>query len=291
MSSLETPSGSSAEHFEFDTIVNSLAITNSELRCLALGALSLNRFVPGEDAYNQIMLEANGQSAPAKIDLMDFNSMVEKTLKEGVETDRDDSGKRIFKKTLPGEGYNILGGHRLNLSVISNIPTIALLGEHTVPRRLGNNGESIDSFEARLVVLEALHTLSSSRWRRTGDLYDRVGENGVSKRVALSHLDQLEEFRLVEHRARPNPKGGRIFEHRVVQSGYFRPPELIEKALTIIRRFAIFDRDFIEEGLDHSERILKSKEHVPGLVQRAIYNDSHFRNTAKKPKQSIDFDT
>ncbi len=265
-------------------VLDFLAITNSELRCLALTAISPDTVTAGTDAYKEVMAIPSGSVNTAPFSEGDFNSMLARHFNDFVVTTHDSQGRRSFIKTRAGHLATSLAGHRLDLSVKSNVATGVLLGEHVPSRPTIKGQRAIGSIEARIIMLHGLHKLSAHGWQRNGRLYMQLAEHGVSERLAAYHLGRLEDSNIVERRTRPNPHGGRFFEHRLSTNRYFETSELVGRFLAIIAHFSILDDAFLSSGQELAVGVLSNKRYVPGLVKRAVYNDSHFRRTPK-PKR------
>jgi len=264
------------DHLAIDVVTGFLGVTNNELKCLTLAALSTNVPVPESDVFNTIMIESGGMPVEP-LTKSAFGLVVERMPDQAVITEAHDKGERTFTRTETGELATALGGHLLNLSKVSSISTRVILGEHSPARPLTNGRETIDSFEARLIVLHGLFTMALGRWQRSGSLYDMLEENGLDRRAASSHIRQLVDSKLVERRTRPNPRGGSIFENRLAPTNeFFGAPELVRRFLTIIGRFAVLDPTFIGEGLEYADDIVHDRVYVPGLVQRTVFRSSHY---------------
>lgn len=282
MQSLEPIQDTQYPQLDMDSIVSFLTLTNNEVRCLALACLKTNVYVPETEVYDSIILGSKRLAANPPIKRWDFGSTIALNPSSVVVTRHEPGKERNFKRTETGELAAALGGHLLNLSKISNFPISAVLGEHTPLRRVKDKKQFIDSYESRLIVLQGLYTMAANNWQRSGRLYEYYDKNGLNKRTANNHIKQLENNNIVERRVRSNPKGGRIFEQKLVEDGYFKPNELVEKFLTVIGRFAIHDSEFIKEGLQYGKAITNDKVYLPGLVQRTLYNSSHYKQTTNK---------
>lgn len=271
----------SVDHLDVDTVVKFLSLVPNELRGLSLAVLRTDVEVTEAEAYDAIMTEGNGQAAALPIRRGDFGSMMKLNSPEAVVVGHKPNRGLTFTRTAIGELAAALAGHLLNLSKISAVPTGAILGEYK-PATSYRDKENIASFEARLIVLHGLFTLAAHKWKRSGRLYDFYEKHGLDEGAASGHLKKLAKHNLVERRARPNPNGGRIFETRLVQTGFLETPELVRRFLTIIGRFAVLDPDFISEGLEYADVVSHDRVYVPGLIQRATFHDSHYRRSNKK---------
>lgn len=256
--------------------------TNTELRCLALTAIPNDDIRLGQEAHHMVFPE---EGPPVSV--TDFNSMLARSMGKLVIMSNNELGQRQFTKKRAGIVATALGGHRLQLSIDLNVPTMALMGTHR-PERLTSTGAiGQDSFADRLSLLKVLAQPHAKHWQSTPDIYDQVFYRGVSKRTLQNHLAKLTTAKILDWREMEYRHSGRIYEYRLSKNNYYDRYTLLSQFLDIIDRFATLGPDFLTNGLKKADTILNDRRYVGGLVRRALVTDANYRSVDRSSRRQL----
>lgn len=275
-----------------DELIGAMAVTKTDLHALLIGALETNNLVTEQDIYKTLMVEADGKSAKsaATVSASDLGAYLARMSDTYVVTAYSTSNRvRGFIRTEDGEKAAALGGNFIDLSQASSKATSAIIGSHYASKLLPNGTETMDSIEARLVVLANLNTMADGRWVRSGEIYNACNNSGVHERAAYTHIKNLMKIGLVQHRSRPNPRAGVIHEIRVTQGRQewdYTPSKIIREFLDIVGGFIVQDPHLIESGLKHVSQTIHDRSWVPALIQRTYHHSGHKGKAAPKKKKA-----
>jgi hypothetical protein len=275
-----------------DELIGAMAVTKTDIHALLIGTLETNSLVTERDIHRTLMIEADGKSATSArtISASDLGAYLGRMSDTYVITAYSTSNKvRGFIRTEAGEKAAALGGNFIDLSQASSKATGAIIGSHYASRLLPNGKETMDSIEARLVVLANLNTMANGRWARSRKIYAACQDSGVNERAAYTHIKNLMEAGLVQYRFRPNPRAGVIHEVRVPQDSEewdYNPSRIIREFLGIVGGFIVQDPHLIEKGLKHVGQTVHDKLWVPALIQRTYNQSGHKVKAATKKKKA-----
>ncbi len=255
-----------------------LSGVNTEVKCLALGALPDETPVHLNDVHNTLAVESRG-NAFYNLTRDALGRVLTRMPDNLVEFEQTAQG-RIYTRTAAGRLAASVGGHLLRLSAVSKVPTRVLVGEHSPSRSVNSVERTTGSIRGRLIVYRGLRSLDVGEWRSGSELVAGFATEGLSRAAAYNHLSDLHERRLVEmtERTPGTQAASKPMNYRVkpTKGGMPMPPtQIVGRYLRIVDRLTTVDSVAYRRGLEEMDSIVHDELLVPFLVRRSFTASGH----------------
>jgi hypothetical protein len=263
-------------NLQLSTITPFLAGCNTEFKCAAIEPLAAQVGEPmtEREMYDATILDITTPLLSNKITPNHMGNALSRLPTGLVEISiNPETEKRQYALTKEGLLSAAIGGHLMRLSEISNTPIRSFVGEYSA-NKLPEG--SINSLEARVLILGGLYKYARRKWRSTTFLHEQLEKHGLNLRPTETHLGRLKEAGLVNHRVTRSPEGWNIAWHRIkpANSNIYDPAKIIGGYLDIIGQFALMDAEFLDEGLDQLSRVCHDEKTMPFMIKRSFVSAS-----------------